>query len=501
MDILSNLLDILVKPSGLWPTIINAFESGVGSYLLAVVLITLILRVILSPFDLVNKRISKKQALQQEKIKPEIEKLQKKYGNDRALLNQKTNELYKKSGASLGGSCLFMLIFLALNLTIFFTLFSSLNSIADYKIADQYVNIKESYTNVLYLSDSYYQANGNLNILENVDNLNIEIVTESDKQVVKLKDGESVVYSVDYKNSYSYYNSTTKVLNSGDISDKVEDYNSDNTYTKIKIKETIDGNEVENEYYILTNKITKTEEVYTISEDLNMYELISSNKAIIAMMNKYINKIEGDAGYIGDTIISGEITFNNAITKLADKEASETYELTQKDYSFLWIDNIWVADSPFKSSVFTYEQYKKEVGDKYILADEEQIYTKVMSPISDKFGGANGYFILAIISMGVAFLTAWLTKKLTGNATPNPATSTLPGQKSGKMGFISLLIMPIIMGVFALFYNSLFAIYMIVSQAVAAAISPLSNVINKKWEAHDKKKEEAKQVVVDYRRK
>jgi len=231
-----------------------------------------------------------------------------------------------------------------------------------------------------------------------------------------------------------------------------------------------------------------------------MYELISSNKAIIGMMNKYINKVDGDAGYLGDTVISGEITYNTAITKLADKEASETYESTQKEYSFLWIDNIWVADSPFKSSVFSYEQYKNEVGDKYIVADEEQIYTKIMSPISDKFGGANGYFILAIISMGVAFLTSWLTKKLTGNATPNPATSTLPGQKN-KLGFISLLIMPIIMGVFALFYNGLFAIYMIVSQAVAAAITPLSNFINKKWEAHDKKKEEAKQVVVDYRRK
>ena len=59
MDVLSNLMGAMVRPAGLWPNIINTFESGVGSYLLAVVLITLILRVILMPFDFVNKRLTK----------------------------------------------------------------------------------------------------------------------------------------------------------------------------------------------------------------------------------------------------------------------------------------------------------------------------------------------------------------------------------------------------------------------------------------------------------
>ena len=61
--------------------------------------------------------------------------------------------------------------------------------------------------------------------------------------------------------------------------------------------------------------------------------------------------------------------------------------------------------------------------------------------------------------------------------------------------------MPLIMGVFAVFYNAVFAIYLVVSQAIAAAITPLSNFIVKKWEQHDLKKEEKKAPVVDYRRK
>ena len=94
MDILNGILNI-ARPTGVWPSIINAFESGVGSYLLAIVLITLVLRIALSPFDVFNKRITKKQAATQAKLQPEIEKLQKKYGNDKALLNQKSTWYYR----------------------------------------------------------------------------------------------------------------------------------------------------------------------------------------------------------------------------------------------------------------------------------------------------------------------------------------------------------------------------------------------------------------------
>ena len=494
MDVLSNLMGVMVKPSGFWPNIINAFESGVGSYLLAVVLITLILRVILIPFDFVNKRLTKKQSEQQEKLKPELEKLQKKYGNDRNLLNQKTNELYKKSGVSMGGSCLFMLIFMALNLTIFFTLFGSLNGIADYKINEQYSQIKDSYTNVLYLSDEYYKEYGNLDVLQNNENLNVELVKEEDKTWIKLKDEETVIFSTLYKNDFSYYTNTGTKLSAGDITEKVVSYDTEKTYTQVKVKEIVEEKEVEKTYYILTENIIAGENSYTITVDVDLYNFNPSNQGIIDLINKYIVKNEDDTGYIGDTVISGEQTFNSCISALATKESIQTYDQTQKDYSFLWISNIWVADSPFKNSIFTFDEFKNEIGAVNVEEKEDAVYSVVMTPIREQKGRANGYFLLAIISIGVAFLGAWLNKKYT----------TVPmspdGQKS-KAGIISLLLLPLIMGIFAILYNSLFAIYMIVSQAISLAFTPLTNLINKKWEKHDKKKEESKQATVDYRRK
>ena len=495
MDVLSSLLGAMVKPVGFWPNIINAFESGVGSYLLAVVLITLVLRVLLTPFDFVNKRLTKKQSKMQEKLKPELERLQKKYGNDKNLLNQKTSELYKKNGLGMGGSCLFMLIFMALNLTIFFTLFSSLNGIADYKINEQYSQIKDSYTNVLYLSDQYYNEYGNLDILQNSENLNVELVNEDNQTYIKLKDGENVVFSTLYKNDFSYYTNTETKLPAGDITENVKDYNNENLYTQVVVKETIEEKEVEKTYYILTENITAGENVYTIASDVDLYKFNPSNQGIVDLINKYIVKNEDDSGYIGDTVISGEKTFNSEISALATKEAVQTYDQTQKDYSFLWISNLWVADSPFKTSIFTFDEFKNEIGVNNVEEKEESVYPVVMNPIREQRGKANGYFLLAVISIGVAFLGAWLNKKYTS------APMTTPDGKQSKAGIISLLALPLIMGVFAILYNSLFAIYMIVSQAVALAFTPLTNFINKKWEQHDNKKEEEKKVVVDYRRK
>ena len=226
MDFLSNLIAIS-QPTGVWPTIINAFENGVGSYLLAIVLITLILKVIFAPFDTVNKRMTKKQTEAQAKIQPELEKIQKKYANDKNLLQQKQQELYKKAGLGMGGSCLFMLVFMALNLTVFFTLFSSLNGIADYKINQQYLALKDSYSNSLNLMDNYIKNNpGYSTVLQDYENLSIK----QENEKISLYQGETLLYEIDRKTDYTQYNEVSYSL-SGDISSLIVNYNVEEEYT------------------------------------------------------------------------------------------------------------------------------------------------------------------------------------------------------------------------------------------------------------------------------
>ena len=56
-------------------------------------------------------------------MQPELDVINKKYAKDPNLLKQKQNEVYKKYNSKSMGGCFLMMLFMALNLTIFFTLF------------------------------------------------------------------------------------------------------------------------------------------------------------------------------------------------------------------------------------------------------------------------------------------------------------------------------------------------------------------------------------------
>ena len=82
----SLMLIVLNEPTGMWESILNAFKGAMGSYILAVILLAVIVRVIFSVVDIVNKRFTMKNAQINEKMKPELEAVQKKYGHDKQLL-------------------------------------------------------------------------------------------------------------------------------------------------------------------------------------------------------------------------------------------------------------------------------------------------------------------------------------------------------------------------------------------------------------------------------
>lgn len=144
----SKLLGAVSQPNGVWEKIIMAFHNGIHNYAWAIIVFTIVLKIILLPLDFLNKYVTAKNAKVQKTIQPELEKIQKQYGNNKQIINQKTMELYKKNNYSVTGSCVVMLINMALTLTIFITLFSGLNSMAAYKVQYQYNEIQKSYYSV-----------------------------------------------------------------------------------------------------------------------------------------------------------------------------------------------------------------------------------------------------------------------------------------------------------------------------------------------------------------
>ncbi|MBQ4558375.1 MAG: membrane protein insertase YidC [Clostridia bacterium] len=141
-------MDLLMvaQPTGIWETILFAIESWVGNYAIAIILITIAIKLIMLPFDFMNKVVTKKNTRKQAEMKPELDKLKARYGNNQDLLQKKTLELYKAKNYKMGGMCGVMLANMAVSMLIFFTLLGSLNNIANYKIYTEYDNVRAAYT-------------------------------------------------------------------------------------------------------------------------------------------------------------------------------------------------------------------------------------------------------------------------------------------------------------------------------------------------------------------
>ena len=81
--------------------LINGLINAIGIVGVGVVVFTLILKLITLPLDVYSKASMRKNSLKMEKMRPQLEKLQKQYANDQQMYNAKMMELYKKNGYSM----------------------------------------------------------------------------------------------------------------------------------------------------------------------------------------------------------------------------------------------------------------------------------------------------------------------------------------------------------------------------------------------------------------
>lgn len=474
MAYLNGMLSQITHPKGFWINIITAFEKGVGQYILAVILLTIIIKFVWSFVEVAQKWTSRKQSLSQSKMQPELEALKKKYEKQPQILQQKQNELQKKYlGKSMTGSCIVMLVVLALNLLIFFSLFGSLNAMASYKSATSYDRLKNAYINSINVYDEYLN-DGNVLTAEDYDKLNFSVVTEkitnpdetqTETQFIEMylgvpgEEGSQLLKKIEFKTDFSG--------GTREVKDK-------------------DGNPV----YEEDGVTPKT-------------ETIPSNANVIELLKKYFPvDAEGKYDVSQDEIIKeeGEVKVyrSEALQNAVMPMIIDTYN-ENKD-SFLWIENIWVADSPFNKSIVSYRGLVNQIGAKNIQEHEETIYNAFMPDLKAEKNRVNGYFILPLLCILAAFgtseLTTWYYKRR------NVKKGLPPPQVAGKF---ARFFMPMLLGVFALLYNSVFATYMLIGQLVSLALLlPQLIIVDTLIDKSEKKKqdkEKAKIITVDYSRK
>jgi len=117
---MQTLFNIINKPLG-WVLESIAGLLG-GNFAAAVFVFTLLINVVLIPLSIK----SQKSSVQQTRIKPKLDDLKKRYGDDRQKYSEAMQKLYQEEGVSMSGGCLPMILRLVLMMSIYYLILSPL---------------------------------------------------------------------------------------------------------------------------------------------------------------------------------------------------------------------------------------------------------------------------------------------------------------------------------------------------------------------------------------
>ena len=262
---------------------------------------------------------------------------------------------------------------------------------------------------------------------------------------------------------------------------------------------------------LLLNLVLTMVVFFTLFAGINKMQYYNIDKEYQTLRETYITTVvenyDGNREDIISTDAEGNETFNWSV-ELSDtvKQTAESAVLAKYEdikTSFLWIKNAWIPDN-WKKVIPDYNGYLKNTNqkassDEAVKAAEEQEYNVVMSPLMNKSEGKwNGAMLLPLLAVGVSILATimptWI-EKARARIHGVQFTQAMPTNKT------MLVIMPVIMGLFTLFYNSVFGLYIVVGALFGLITTPLMAVFTDLLEKRMSKKQLANVTTVSYSRK
>ncbi len=151
-------------------TIVEGIYSVIGNYGWSIMIFTLLVRLILMPFDWRSRVSMRKMTL----VQPKIQELQNRYSKDPEKLNRKMGELYKQEGVSPLSGCLPLL----LSYPILILMWNAMRDVANQQLVQQVLGILQEGGNTMppmegwlwvkniWMPDSPFSA-----VLPNLDSL------------------------------------------------------------------------------------------------------------------------------------------------------------------------------------------------------------------------------------------------------------------------------------------------------------------------------------------
>lgn len=231
--------------------------------------------------------------------------------------------------------------------------------------------------------------------------------------------------------------------------------------------------------------LNKISAYYNFTQYQDLYETynaaVTEYDNLGAEKDEVIGKLRTE-GHISDSYKKADDTVWDDRTQYAQYKVALRYEETK--ISFLWIENIWSPDVPWKKEINNKTTFEQNIGD-YAKNPEkmgldattvgEMIapYDTVMGRLLDtSYNRANGYLILPVLSVGLSFLMQWITMRQQKKS--GQVNDAMGGGSTMKM---MMFMMPVLMGIFSLSYTACFSLYLVVNYLVSLAISLSSSLL------------------------
>ncbi len=131
-----NFLGFLGKPLGI---VMSWIYSLVPNYFVTIFLFTFLVRLVLFPINLKQQ----KSAMERAKLAPALERLQKKYANDRNKLVEKQQALYEKHGVSMTAGCLPMLLSFVVLFGVIAAIYAPLSNLSKPALSEPVISVAQ----------------------------------------------------------------------------------------------------------------------------------------------------------------------------------------------------------------------------------------------------------------------------------------------------------------------------------------------------------------------
>ncbi len=177
--------------------VLNFIYNFVQNYGWAIIIFSVLLRLVLLPFTIKQQKTMKKTA----KVQEEMKSLQVKYKNDPEKLNRETIELYRREKVSPFSGCISAILQLLIFLSVFYLVsrpLTYMKNLDKVKYAEQDV-VQEKVTNqedVVENIEENDETETNQNVVneENTDNSNLSVVEYYQEDLKKNNNGQRSSY-------------------------------------------------------------------------------------------------------------------------------------------------------------------------------------------------------------------------------------------------------------------------------------------------------------------